>query len=377
MNTKETMRSLSLFKTIVGSRAYGTATETSDTDHKGVYVQHPDEILSFDYLEQYELGKDECYYEIKRFLQLLQTANPTVLEMLYMPDDCIVEMHPAFQLLLAQRDRFLTTQCRNSFGGYAVAQIKKARGLDKKMNWEKEKVTRRTPFDFCYVYEDGKTMPISFYLEREKMKPELCGLVALTHFRDCYALYYDRAAHEAQESGKAHEPLGYRGIVLDDSNEVRLSSVPKEENASAIICFNKDGYSRHCKDYRAYTTWLEERNTQRYVEVAGHNQQIDGKNLLHCRRLLDMAMEIATEGTIRVRRPNADELLRIRRGEVQLDVIIAQAEQDIAEMDRLFDSSGLPDHVDRDFTNELLLEVRRSVEKEFLNVRMQEHSVED
>jgi predicted nucleotidyltransferase len=36
-----------IFKTIVGSQAYGTATASSDIDYKGVYVQHPKEILAF------------------------------------------------------------------------------------------------------------------------------------------------------------------------------------------------------------------------------------------------------------------------------------------------------------------------------------------
>jgi hypothetical protein len=82
-----------------------------------------------------------------------------------------------------------------------------------------------------------------------------------------------------------HSTLGFKGIVLDDSNAVRLSVVPKDMLASAIVYYNKDSYSMHCKDYKEYQTWLETRNTQRYVDIQGHHQQIDGKNLLHCRRI--------------------------------------------------------------------------------------------
>lgn len=358
------MRSIEIFKTIVGSRAYGTATAASDTDYKGVYVQHPDEILSFGYREQYERGKDESYYEIRRFLQLLQTANPTVLEMLFMPEDCIVHIRPAFRPVIENRERFLTALCKSSFGGYAAAQIRKARGLEKKMNWERERIRRKTPFDFCHAYDNGGTLPIASYLEREGMKPEWCGLAALPHFRNCYALYYDHAAQRAAEGNDA-APLGYRGIFDDDGNEVRLSSVPNGETPETIICFNREAYSQHCKDYRAYTTWLAERNTQRYVDTAEHGKKIDGKNLLHCRRLLDMAMEIATEGTIRVRRPDADELLRIRRGQVELEEIIGQAERDIETLDRLFEASALPESTDPGFVSDLLLEVRRIAAAEF------------
>lgn len=347
-----------IYKTIVGSQAYGTAVPTSDIDFKGIYVQSHDDILSFRYNEQIEKGKDECFYEVRRFLQLAQSANPTILEMLFMHDKCIIETSPEFELIRSHREKFLTKKCCMSFGGYAVAQIKKAKGLDKKMNWEKSRVERKTPMDFCYVYEDGKTMPIVKWLGRDNKKQELCGLVALDHFRDCYALYYDYNSHYGQQANRQYKPLGFKGIILDDSNEVRLSSVPKEMVAEAVVNFNKDGYSTHCKDYKEYTTWLENRNTQRYVDSKGHNQKVDGKNLLHCRRLLDMAIEIAKEKTINVLRPNAEYLLQIRRGDVALDEIIEKAEADIKGLDELYDTSDLPDTVDMEFVNQLLLDVR-------------------
>lgn len=353
----ETMNNL-VFKAIVGSQSYGTATPTSDIDYKGVYMQPIDELISFGYKEQIEVGKDECYYEIRRFIQLLQSANPTVLELLYSPQDCIIQSSPQFELLVKNRDKFLTQKCLLSFGGYAIAQIKKAKGLDKKMNWEKARVERKTPLDFVYCYVEGKTMPIEKWLQKEGKKQENCGLVALDHFRDCFALYYDYNAHYGQEANREYKVLGFKGVVSDDSNSVRLSSIPKGMTPATIAYYNKDGYSMHCKDYREYETWLENRNTQRYVDIKGHNQQIDGKNLLHCRRLLDMAMEIATDKTINVRRPNAEYLLSIRRGEVELDAIIEQAEKDLKGLDELFTNSGLPADCDKDFVNDLLLQVR-------------------
>jgi hypothetical protein len=125
-----------------------------------------------------------------------------------------------------------------------------------------------------------------------------------------------------------------------------------------IIHYNKDGYSMHCKDFKEYSEWLEKRNTQRYVDTQEHNQQIDGKNLLHCRRLLDMAIEIATEGTISVKRPNADYLLSIRKGEVKLKDIIKQAEEDIKGLEELFKKSSLPKECDKKWINDLLIEIR-------------------
>jgi hypothetical protein len=360
-----------IFKSIVGSRSYGTSIPTSDIDYKGVYIQNINELISFGYKEQIDIGKDECYYEVRRFLQLLQSANPTVLELLYSPTDCIIQTSPQFELIVQNRDKFLTQKCLHSFGGYAIAQIKKAKGLDKKMNWEKSRIQRKTPLDFIYCYVNGKTIQIEKWLKMDGKKQEHCGLVSLNHFKDCYALYYDYNAHYLQGLNTKHignknteldkptfKVLGFKGIITDNSNSIKLSSIPKDMKSETIIYYNKDGYSMHCKDYKEYEIWIKNRNIQRYIDVKGHNQQIDGKNLLHCRRLLDMAMEIATQKTINVRRPNAEYLLSIRKGEIELFEIIEQAEKDIKELDELFKKSGLPVDCDKDFVNDLLLQIR-------------------
>lgn len=348
-----------LFRAVVGSQAYGTSTPQSDIDHKGIYSQSVRDLISFNYKEQIEVNKDETLFEIRRFLQLVQSANPGMLELLFSPDDCVLVSSRGYEILREHKHKFLTTVCANSFGGYAVAQIKKAKGLDKKMNYEAKRIERKTPLDFCYVYNHGKTQPISKYLKENDMKQELCGLVRLDHIKDCYALYYDYQAQYGKDArGRSIEPLGFRGIIAEGSNELRLSAIPKESTVQTMLYFNKDGYSMHCKDFREYTVWLENRNENRFVETVKHGQHIDGKNLMHCRRLLDMAKEIAIEGTIKVKRDNALELLKIRRGEVPLEQLIEQAEEDIKELDSLFLKSGLPEEVDKDFVNDLLLEIR-------------------
>jgi len=160
--------------------------------------------------------------------------------------------------------------------------------------------------------------------------------------------------------------LGYKGLVksgeganVAESNQLRLSSIPKDEISICNIIYNKDGYTAHCKDYREYQEWLENRNEQRWTDVKAHDQKIDGKNMMHCRRLLEMAKEIAEGKGILVRRENAQELLSIRRGEIDLQSLIDRAENDIVEIDRLFKESDLPDSVDPEFVNNLLVSIRK------------------
>jgi hypothetical protein len=72
-----------------------------------------------------------------------------------------------------------------------------------------------------------------------------------------------------------------------------------------------------------------------------------------------MAQEIGSGQGIKVRRPDAQELLSIRRGEVDLDNLIKMADQAIEEMDSIFDNSDLPNKVDPKLVNNLLIEIRK------------------
>ena len=377
---------LILFETIVGSQAYGTQTPTSDIDKKFVYILPMDSILGTGYMEQINVNKDYVGWEIRRFLELMGSNNPTVLELLNSPEDCIVSKHPLFDLILAHKDDFITKICKDSFGGYARQQIKKAKGLDKKQNWEKDKVTRKDVLDFCYVIEGEKTIPWKVW-NNDKYDEKLCGVVNVPNARDVYAVYCDGKAElchsekydEEIRNGykeslkKAGMPmgLGYKGLVKTgeganaaESNQLRLSSIPFGETPICNIIYNKDGYTMHCKDYKEYQEWLENRNETRYVETQEHGQRIDGKNMMHCMRLIRMAQEIGRGEGIIVRRPDAEELLSIRRGEVDLENLIAMADQAIEEMDSIFDNSNLPNSVDKGLVNALLVTIRR----EFYNL---------
>lgn len=355
-----------VYKCQVGSFAYGTNIETSDMDFKGIYIQPDSDILGFKYKPQTDVSKDETYYELKRYLELLQSGNPTVLEMLFMYSEMIIEKHPCLDILFENKEKFLTKHVFNSFCGYAVSQIKRAQGLNKKMNWEKEKTVRKEPIDFCYVISEGKTLSLVEYLQRSKMKQEYCGLKALNHFSNTYALYYDWSAAYGEELNKPVPPIGYRGICFEQSNDVRLSSIPKEQGdqVNCIVSFNKDAYATHCKDYNSYQTWLQERNTDRYVDTSEHNQKIDGKNLMHCVRLLDTGLEIAETNTFSVKRPNAEYLLSIRKGKLNLNAIIEESEQKLERLNTLRDKSSLPENVDQEWIHSLINEIRNKYTNE-------------
>jgi len=378
-----------LLLVVRGSHAYGTNVETSDTDYAGVFIQPLEDILGFGYKEQINDDKNDIViYEIQRFLQLLASNNPTVLELLNTPEDCIIYKHPIFDEVLNNRDKFITKICAKSFGGYGKMQIQKAKGQNKKQNWERDKITRKDVLDFVYVIDGPKSIPWKKWnedsIERYIYDEKFCGVVNVPNARDVYAVYFDERAalcHSEvyseeyrnklkQELKEKGHPMGfgYKGLVktgegqnVAESNALRLSSIPKGETPICNIVYNKDGYSEHCKDYKSYEEWLENRNESRWVDVKSHGQKIDGKNMMHSKRLMSMAREIAEGKGINVRRNDAEYLISIRRGEIDLQTLIDEVEKEIVEIDELFTNSNLPDNVDQNFVNELLIKIRKNI----------------
>jgi len=377
-----------LFEAITGSQAHGTNTPESDIDKSFVYILPQEYLygLDFEYKDQIRVHADYTGFEIRRFLELAHSNNPTVLELFYSPEDCIITKHPVYQHAIDMRDQLLTKRCKSSFAGYARKQIQKARGMDKMQNWEKDRVTRKEPIDFCYVIEGYGTKPIKVWLEETGREQKFCGISKIPNARDVYALFYDHKAHycfseleseDDREFNKNHYKrgggtvgLGYKGIAktgvgenVAESNQLRLSSIPKGEEVMAIIVYNKDGYTAHCKDYNSYQDWLVNRNEQRWVDNKEHGQQYDGKNLMHCKRLLQIAREIAETGTMTIRRPNREELLDIRKGRVKLEELITWAEKEMEDLIVLFDDSGLPDEVPTKLIDETLIKIRKEFYK--------------
>jgi hypothetical protein len=354
-----------IFKTLVGSHSYGTNIEGSDTDYKGVYIQDPEDVYYNGYKQQIDVTKDEVYYEVGRFLSLCTSGNPTMLEVLYAPKECIVHITPVFREIMKIRDVFLTKSLRHSFGGYAIEQIRKAGGLNKKMNWEKGKVDKKSVEEMCYIYPLNTMIPnidihCDFISKAIKLlewttinnfdKDDL-ALVNIEHFRDSYLVFHSTTNHK------------FKGITSGVSaNEVTLSDVDGGEVPLAILFFHKDAYSTACKEWRDYENWLKERNEQRYVDIEGHGQKIDGKNILHCIRVIETAMEIPLLKSINVKRANSDFLIEIRKGKHDLKKLLSKSETDLKIMDEAFIKSDLPDRIsekDKEMLKDLAFRIKR------------------
>jgi uncharacterized protein len=334
-----------IFETIIGSRAYGLNTETSDTDIRGVFVLPKETYYGLEYTAQVNNEtNDIVYYELKRFIELLANNNPNILEMLAVPQECILYKHPLMENINTQL--FLSKKCEGAFANYAFTQIKKASGLEKKVMNPMEEI-RKSVLDFCYIQIGNHSIALKDYLFKNSLLQEQCGLAKIDHFKDCYYLYYSTENK-------------YYGIVKNEgANEVHLTNIPKGETPIGVLYFNKDGYSIYCKQYREYWDWVTKRNEERYKGTITHGKKYDAKNMMHVFRLLRMAKEIAMDGKINVWRNDRPFLLGIKSGQFEYDDLVAQATELKEALPQLFAQSNLPNEPNVEKINEVLIAIRK------------------
>lgn len=327
-------QNLILLDTVSGSRAYGLDTPESDIDTRGVFILPQDLYFGFSYIEQVNSERnDHTYYELGKYLKLLAKNNPSAIELLFAPQDTIIYRHPLIERI--KPEPILSRLCRDSFAGYAMSQVKRAKGLNKKIFNPVSNVLPR-PIDCCHIVEGDRTVPAEEWLAGRQMIAERCGLSRLPHVHDGYALFYADDCHNSESR--------FKGLFRSDgsqedskiSQDVCVSSIPKGMQPRAWLVFNKDEYSRRLRDYHEDRNWEQSRNQQRYQGTLEHGGGYDAKNMMHNLRLLRMAKEIADTGRPQIRRPDRDELLAIKAGRFTYEDLMAMAAEELEKIDERF-----------------------------------------
>ena len=267
---------LLLYEYVRGSVAYHTNLPTSDRDTGGVYLEPINQVLGLGIDFQDEIADDKhdnTWYGLKKYMNLLCTSNPNILESLFIDDDMVLFEHPIITEIKKHRQSFITKECFNSFIGYSIAQIKRARGYNKMCV---QPITeRKEPLDFCFTpYKQGSAC-MREWLAARGLEQKYCGLVSLNNMPDCYGVYYDFGAHnlnkykeygnfcrdkkyydfirsvlkcefvDMQWFDNNQIPIGYRGIVKDYGIKVPIDEV---SNHKEIIVDNEGEYYFYDRD---------------------------------------------------------------------------------------------------------------------------------
>ena len=124
-----------------------------------------------------------------------------------------------------------------------------------------------------------------------------------------------------------------------------------------IVKFNKEEYNLAKEKHAQYWTWKKNRNEARSVLEEQHGY--DTKHAMHLVRLLRMGKEALEEGVLKVKRPDAEELLAIRAGAWTYEECVEYAE-DMDELIRgkLYRETDLPKKPDLLNAAKILMETQ-------------------
>lgn len=107
-----------------GSRAYGTDLPTSDIDVRGIAINPSRQIfgLEGDFEQVVETNTDTTIYSLNKMIKLLIGCNPNTIEILGCRPEDYLYIHEFGQLVLNNKQNFLSKKAIDTFGGYAIAQ---------------------------------------------------------------------------------------------------------------------------------------------------------------------------------------------------------------------------------------------------------------
>lgn len=225
---------------------------------------------------------DVVLYEIRKAVSLLLQGNPNILSMLWVAGEHTLIRQPAAQALIDNRELFLGKHVYNAFAGYAHQQM--------------EKMETRDP-------------------------AELREYLAVTA--------------ELKERGQHPNHKGER-ILRTDSTETGESRDARNWDLEKLLA-----RLRHFQRKGENLGYMGDKRKQLVLEHG-----YDSKNAAHLIRLLRMCVEFFQTGKMNVKRPDANELLDIKRGKWKLDDIKALATDLFADARAAKDASGMPEGPD-------------------------------
>jgi len=303
-----------VLETIVGSQAWGLADASSDVDRRGVFalpftwtqglVAPPEDLISVD-------GSATYWAAAKAIRQALR-ADPNTLEMLFLTT--ATPLDPIGAWLLAERDAFVSVEIYGTFGRYALGQLRRLeQGL---------RLAEHRTVILDWLREDP-TLALDAVAER------------LARVSTYAAPSQADAVHRAKQYVKQlYRSLADQGLL--DANEF-----------SALVRFAQDKAAE--------------------LDLP---RELRPKNAYNLIRLLATATRWLREGTPTFEVDGAlrDRLLAIKKGDVSLDEVLAEAEGMAPELERARDESKLPARPDIARADALLRRIGEEIARRWASV---------
>lgn len=332
-----------------GSNAYGTNTATSDEDFKGVAVAPKEFYLGVTLKWEQAESKtpDSVIYDIRKYLALAADCNPNIIELMWTDASDVRIMTEAGEKLIANRKLFLSRRARHTFCGYAVSQLKRIKTHRRwLLNPPTHKPTRgefSLPERTIVPADQLAAAEAAIRKELDSWELDLSGL------DDARRLEIQTQFEVlAAKMGLGEQEKFQRATFLLNFSDNMIEVLDRERKYTAAL-----------REWQNYEKWKTERNSARAELEAKFGY--DTKHAYHLVRLMRMCREILTEGIVKVRRPDAEELKAIRRGEMPYDQLIEWADQQDTEMQTIAEKSPLPKTPNTKAIDKLSIEIIESM----------------
>jgi predicted nucleotidyltransferase len=309
-----------IVKMIFGSHLYGTNTDKSDMDYKGVFMPSWNDILlgkipkSLSYNTKIGSAKntpndtDTELYSLHYFIKLACDGETVALDMLHTPDQFVLEKSPIWTEILLRRDKFYTKNLK-AFVGYARRQASKYGIKGSRLN-DAKRVLEKVPIG-THHHINGEAKLVS---EIWDSLPEGEHIFKLP-------------ADEFHNNLRMYEVCG------------------RKVQETARVAYLYDVVKRFYDNYG-------ERARQ-----AANNENIDWKAVSHALRAAYQVKQILTEGTITFPLQEAEFLRKVKEGMLHYKDLSPLLDSLIDEIEQLSKSSPLPEKVNRKYWDDFIIEM--------------------
>ena len=365
MNLNNWLEKSLVFMTVHGSQCYGLANELSDLDMKGVCVP-PKEVQNnlFHRFEQAENNEylhnkfehlknpknpkmESVVYSLNKFIVLAANVNPNIIELLFVDQSDILFTTPLMEELISQRDMFLSSKAKFSFGGYACSQLAK---IERRRKWiVRGELKEPKREDFGLPQERPKQMEEVFGLIKSEVERWNLSQYPLNNMErdelkaDIWELIYNVSKVDVNEG---NWPKMYEAGVIE-----RLAKEYDLKEEVVTILQRERLYKKEMEMYKSWLTWKTGRNPARHeLEV---KSGYDTKHASHLVRLMRMGMEILTDHKVVVKRPDREEILAVKNGAWSYEKVMEFAKDMQIQLDNAYKNTTLPKSVDYEKVNSL------------------------
>jgi len=350
----EWLRERTIYLTRHGSQAYGTSTPTSDLDVRGIVIAPKEYYLGMTNNFEQATSKepDLVIFELRKFLKLASECNPNALEIIFTDEQDHFYVSRIGKLLLDNRDLFLSKRVKFTFQGYANAQMKR-----------------------ILTHRRWLLNPITHQPTREEF-----GLPSRTVIPTDQVMAANAAVKKRIDEWNWHEMESLSPSVRQEIQDEFLRRITEITNWSFeevddkiwMAAANSLGfstnfiefldkerlYTNRLRDWQHFNDWQKNRNPARAAMEA--ESGFDRKHAMHLVRLSRCCKELMTDGIMRVRRPDAEELLAIRNGAWTFDELLEWFNKQTVEIDALYEHSKLPNTPNMKKISELSIQMVES-----------------